>query len=252
MNLSLSTSASTRIEKSEKWETEKQMLDRFSEAEFEAHLNSGRVLWREDPLTKGAYEYKDQGVVVMTTTAEREKKLTLGQECDPDQDDEDNFKELFDKELDGMLAAASTMGFGGKGSNLGKGSLAKGKGKEGRQKKQLALTDKPKTEEELLEDALTKARKMRNLIGTTLGNFEEAYSSFRRTKFCTAKARHDAEAVQDALKEAEKMKKLLLGKAVSYEGAKALLVEAATTVKEAQAEIKEFKHMSLSSRSVKS
>ena len=48
------------------------------------------------------------------------------------------------------------------------------------------------------------------------------------------------------------MKKLLLGKAVAYDGAKAMLVEAATTVKEAQAEIKEFKHMSLSSRSVKS
>ena len=143
-------------------------------------------------------------VVVLTTTAKRQKKLTLGQECGPDQDEEDNFKELFDKELDDMLADAATMGFGAKGSSLVKGSLAKGKGKDGRQKEQLALEDLPKTEEELMEDALAKARKLRNLIGTTLGDFEEAYTSFRKTKFCTAKARHDAESVQDNLKSSEK------------------------------------------------
>ena len=65
----------------------------------------------------------------------------------------------------------------------GKGNLAKGfKGKE----KALAK-DPPqpaaKTEEELLGEALTKARKMRDLTASCISNFEEALAGVKKSKF---------------------------------------------------------------------
>ena len=51
--------AEENLQKTEEWETEKEMLQKFSDEEFKRHLASGRVVWRNDPTTWDCYEYCD-------------------------------------------------------------------------------------------------------------------------------------------------------------------------------------------------
>ena len=51
--------ASQALKKAEEWLSEKAILKRWSPEELQAHLGSGRVVWREDPWTPGVYEYQD-------------------------------------------------------------------------------------------------------------------------------------------------------------------------------------------------
>ena len=52
-------SVGEKVTKADNWETELQMLAKFTPEELDLHLHSGRVVWRECPSTWGAYEYKD-------------------------------------------------------------------------------------------------------------------------------------------------------------------------------------------------
>ena len=45
----------------EKWMTAKDVSQKFTDEELQMHLQSGRVIWRDDPLTWGCYEYLDKG-----------------------------------------------------------------------------------------------------------------------------------------------------------------------------------------------
>lgn len=46
-------------EKNEKWISKKEMPQRFDEEEFDLHLQSGRLAWRQSPHTPGVWEYQD-------------------------------------------------------------------------------------------------------------------------------------------------------------------------------------------------
>ena len=50
--------ASQALKKAEEWMSEKAILKRWSPQELQAHLASGRVVWREDPYTPGVFEYQ--------------------------------------------------------------------------------------------------------------------------------------------------------------------------------------------------
>ena len=69
-------------------------------------------------------------------------------------------------------------GKGGKGSlgkgSLGKGSLGKGRGGDP------APLPAPKTDDELLEDAQNKCRKMRDVCGKCPSNLEEAVQGVKK------------------------------------------------------------------------
>ena len=52
-------SAEEILQKTEEWETKKEMLQRFSDQDFPRHRASGRVVWRQDPTTWDCYEYCD-------------------------------------------------------------------------------------------------------------------------------------------------------------------------------------------------
>jgi hypothetical protein len=52
-------SVGEKVTKTDDWQTELQMLAKFTKDELELHLQSGRVVWRECPSTWGVYEYKD-------------------------------------------------------------------------------------------------------------------------------------------------------------------------------------------------
>ena len=47
------------VTKTDNWETDLQMLTRYTPEELEMHLQSGKVIWRECPYTSGTFEYKD-------------------------------------------------------------------------------------------------------------------------------------------------------------------------------------------------
>ena len=82
----------------DQWVSEKQTLDKFGADEMQRHLNSGRLLWREDPWTKGVYQYKDQGDFMRQKTVTRGKNLSFAQESEADGTDTDWFAELFNQD----------------------------------------------------------------------------------------------------------------------------------------------------------
>ena len=98
------------------------MLDTFGPQELERHISSGRVLWREDPLTKDIWQYKDQGDIVRTICVNRNKVVKKQQEYAADEGMEGQFHQMWDVDIMGMLGDASIWA----GDDLGKG---KGGGK---------------------------------------------------------------------------------------------------------------------------
>ena len=98
LGMSMTMNSSEKIQMKDEWCTEKQMLDKFG-SEFQAHLNSGRVLWRVDPFTRDCYQYKDQGDITRVREFNKGKTLQTIQEYEADADGEDYFKELFDQDL---------------------------------------------------------------------------------------------------------------------------------------------------------
>jgi len=57
LHVSKEVSATESLKKGNKWESEKQMLDKFDWDEFQAHIGSGRVTYREDPHTPGVWKW---------------------------------------------------------------------------------------------------------------------------------------------------------------------------------------------------
>ena len=98
------------------------MLAKFDEEELNLHLNSGRVIWREDPMTMGAYQYQDRGALKKVTFANKRKSLKKGTEAEPEDQEDNKWEALFGSNLSSFLVDDL--------QDLGKSStLAKGKGK---------------------------------------------------------------------------------------------------------------------------
>ena len=66
------------LSKGEKWMSKKAMLKEFEEDEFQAHLRSGRVRWREDPQTWGRWQYLDTGDLTKVTHVKKNQTHTVG------------------------------------------------------------------------------------------------------------------------------------------------------------------------------
>lgn len=99
MSLQLSMDAQDKVTLNDQWVSEKMCLDKFGSDEMQRHLNSGRLLWREDPWTKGVWQYKDQGDFSRQKIATRAKNLATGQEHEPEPEQEGWFEELFNQDL---------------------------------------------------------------------------------------------------------------------------------------------------------
>ena len=96
--LQLSMSSANALQKVEAWCSQKQMEQKFDGDELQSHLNSGRVIWRDDPITAGIYQCKDVNDVSRTISVQKNKSLSQGQEYTPDQDEEDFFSDIFSKD----------------------------------------------------------------------------------------------------------------------------------------------------------
>ena len=144
----------------------------------------------------------------------------------------------------------------GKGKSLGKGigkTISVGSGK-GRGKGQLALEDLPpleKTAEKLLDEALNKARRMRDLCFNTASNYEEAMLDVKKSKFWSKAAQKDADFALAELKAlGESLKKFLMKKVFEIAVVKTRLVGAGKHVKDCLLQIREFRQMAAKAGSV--
>ena len=98
-----------KLRKGEVWESEKRMLDRFGKDEFQIHLNSGRIRWKEDQWSDGVFNYYDQGNVKKKTKVNTGSEWTQGQEYQAEEEDEEKFAKLQGKDLHKHLHDMATL-----------------------------------------------------------------------------------------------------------------------------------------------
>ena len=245
--------ASQALKKAEEWQSEKAILKRWSPQELQAHLASGRVVWREDPYTPGVFEYQD--TQNWSREVKRSKKWETGVDHEPEAEALDQFAHLYDNEALSM-GAGEIGSYKGKRQSLGKGKnrLAKGGGKAKgkRHPHLLAIEDgavedgdqdeegeEEEDEEAKVKEALKKVRKARDMITTTQSNLEEALKKAKSQ--LSTKGKGNALQLQLKLeRQLKALKEVLLKKGNTSNGLKKLLEEAATVVKSAKDEVKEL------------
>eukprot|EP00435_Cladocopium_sp_Y103_P052042 s2178_g16.t1 len=245
------------------------MLTQWTWEELQAHLSSGRIVGRECPTTWGVWEYCDMHNWQTTQKAATKKKAKLGQEFEPNTEDEEMFEKWATGNLQtnaGLLSTSSgSKGLGksqskgkGKGKGLGK-SQQKGKGRGN--KDPLALTngdeeedeedEEEKTEEEELKTALKKAKKARDLTSAVCADFED----------CLAKANQylTKQAKQNGLKDQQllaamgtRLKDVVTKENMPLKKLKALLQENANKLKDVKETMKELKQLANKANSIAS
>lgn len=258
--------AEENLQKTEEWETEKEMLQKFSDEEFKRHLASGRVVWRNDPTTWDCYEYCDTKKYKKTVNVGRKKQWEEGQEFEPTEQEEASYSGLYNQAMGLQGDALASLDSLGKGFDLAKG---KGKGKEvskgrgrgkgrntgkGKPQEQLALEDgkveeEEEEEEETEKETLKKVKKARDACTTSLSNLELALQKAQDQ--LSAAGKSFAESLQDDLRShLSQLKEVLLSKALGKEEMKKLLKDAAAAVKSGNKECKELNHLANKAESV--
>ena len=176
-NFSEHREEATTLKKVDKWLSEKEALSKWTEAELEAHCQSGRVQYRECPSTWGVWEYRGNQDFVQETSGRRSRNWSRGQEfhLEGNDEEEEGLEDFFALDVEKLLGLAE-----GKGKGKALGGKAKGKGgkkgNKGQQEEQLALQDGSPTEEKEtnVEAYLDKVKKARDLLSCTSNNLEEA------------------------------------------------------------------------------
>ena len=116
--------AQTSVGQREVWTSEAKLVKEHGREEFDAHVASGRIRWRQDPWTYGVYNCWDQGVCWKESLVQEQTSYSRGQEYLAEQADDEPWDALGNKDLQGHLTDLQS---GGKGK--GKLALPKGKGK---------------------------------------------------------------------------------------------------------------------------
>ena len=270
LHCSKEVSAAESLEKDNTWKSEKQMMDVFYEEEFLAHCASGRIIYRADPTTPNVWQYKDTQAWKGSVTVNRSKKWQQGHELEPNEDQQNEFNNLYYNESMGLgLENISSFGKGkGKGKlegqGFGKGKKGKGFGK-GKGQQQLALKDKEEdqdegdedgndkpSEEELVKEALKRARKARDQLASVQSDLEEALG--KASPKLSSKGKAAAQGWSMTIsKNLVNLKAVLNGKKkMTSAGLKELLEEAGKTVKGAKDEKKELNQIANKEASVTS
>ena len=130
-SLTCNISASHIMTKTMQWESEKSILKKWSQDELQRHINSGRIIWREDPATPGVYEYKDTKNIAEVQQIQRTKQKQLSQKSEiVEEAFEDEMNELEDSWNNTNIESYKPLslrdvtlgeGKGGSGGHKGKG-----------------------------------------------------------------------------------------------------------------------------------
>ena len=224
------------VTKTNNWETELQMLTRYSPEELEMHLQSGKVIWRECPYTSGTFEYKDTQNWHKAINTARQKEWQSGVEFEPEDEDLEKFMELFSTDCH-SLSVDEGLGKGSaKGLGKDQGSLGKGRRGRGRAIKEEEDKDEPDPHEKLAK----ACRTARNMVSATMSDLEEALekAGSKLTKAGKTTANDLSKELGKAL---QKIKTLLTGKSkLQDDPVKGQLMEVAQVVKTAKDETKKL------------
>eukprot|EP00438_Fugacium_kawagutii_P027248 Skav214341 [mRNA] locus=scaffold86:385449:386684:- [translate_table: standard] len=265
LHVSKEVSGESAALRKEKWVSETVILTKWTWEELQAHLSSGRIVARECPSTWGVWEYCDMQDWQHTQKAKTKRKASLGQEGQPNSEDEGYFQDWASGNLqnnagflcsgDKGLAKSSGKGQtkGGKGKGFGKNPKGKGKGQE-----LPALTNgeeeteqKEESEEEQFKFAMKKAKKARDITTALCADLED----------CLGKANPylSKQAKQNGLKDQQmlvamgnKLKDIVAKQNVSLKKLKSLLQENATKVKDVKDTMKEMKQLANKANSIAS
>ena len=250
MHVSETLEQSATLDKREKWESELEMLKKFTAKELELHISSGRVLWRYDPWTPTCYQYQDQQDTTKTTRVKKARAWTEGQEYEQTEDTAQQWHDLKSRDFNAHML--DIQGWGGKGKSLPKGfgkgkALAKGKGHQ----KKLAIEDgdpedPEATEEQEWQTCLNKVKKARDAGNSVLSDLEQATLKCNQAKRLTKSARGEADKLhKEIAQQVSLLKKVLLKKqqAMVLAKVKSLLQDSAQKIKEVKEEVKELNQL---------
>ena len=262
MNWKESLSQEQTLAKREQWKSEHEMITQFGEDEFLAHIDSGRIQWRDDPYTWGIYNYRDRGDLVKETRVRKNREWSRGQEFQAEAEDDEEFDSFMDVDFTTQMQRAEAWGKGqkaltkGKGTGKGKGSsskgdaLSKGKGNKGR--KLLAIEDKEKEDEEETPEEdqwkalLSKTKRAKDQAAALKADCKDALEEAEKAKRITKQGRKDTEELLLKLESQEKILKQILmkgDKSMSLKKAKECLIAAGTDLKAVKDEAKELRQL---------
>ena len=229
-----------KLKQLEVWESELQMLGKWSEKELEAHIASGRISWRECPGTRDVYEYSDNHNFQKEKTHHRKKEFQSGVESDPLEEDLEKFFCLFeDGEWSNMLLDENSKGLGKSGKGLGKGS---GKGKALGKGQQGSASSKGVQEEDDLGKVLKACRTARNVVIAQQADLEEALEKAKSQLSKPGKASASS-LLKQLGKAVGQLKGCLSATDPKVDKLKGILMEVAKVIKAARDEAKELKHL---------
>ena len=168
----------------ERWVSLKSILKQWSEDELDAHLESGRILARQCKKTPGVWEYCDTEDEEKIRKASKIKSLKQGQEYEPDENDDEEFGNMWKSSGHSQMQRMCDDAKGsGKGAAKGGGKALKEGSSKGRKRTQLALKDKEEEEQEEekepnpedeMKEALKKAKRARDLTQSQSTDLEDA------------------------------------------------------------------------------
>lgn len=151
-------SATQTMTKTLQWESERSMLKKWSQDELDKHMNSGRIIWREDPSTPGVYEYKDTKNITEVKNVHKQKERQLYQQnALVDETFDEHFQDYEESWNNTGVESYKTLSLRGNDFD-GKGSSGKG-GPKGKGKGKLALEDDPKKKLKSAKAVLTSTTK---------------------------------------------------------------------------------------------
>ena len=252
-----SRSRDNTFEKRGRWLSQLEADRKWSEQEQQLLIASGRVLWREDPMTPGVYEYKDtQDFRGSSKVRDRSSWERVREEELPE---EKGWEEALGKDLSTFLRSSTPLqkglGKGAASSSTGDRFLGKGKCKpsakakaKGHNKGHLtienldpALAIQDRSSAELQAEALGKARKMRDLQQQTISNLEEAIDKAKNSKWVSPNHVTEAKGIVASLHEdLKKCKAVLADGSVDVSSLKKDMLGWAAQVKEGKDTVKEL------------
>lgn len=233
-------SSSEVFKQQDTWKSELEMLAKWTPDELEAHIQSGRVHWRECPGTWGVYEYKDTQDVSRELSWKRKNEFQEGREFEPEEEDLEKFKELYGLDWKSLPVEDKPKGFGkgqGPGKGLGKGKQkGSGKGKnKGQEQKQLS-------QEEALAESLKACKRARNMVNSQKADLEAALEKAKGQLSKSGKV--TATSLLEELGKAFNLLKKVLGSNTPEVGKlKEVLLDTAKTIKAAKDHTKELKQL---------
>ena len=251
--VSKAASTETSLKKREKWLTEKEVYNKWTEDEINSHLASGRLVSRECPKTWGIWEYMDTMDLEKEFVGKNTSQWKMQPEYElAEEEDQVEWQKVLEKDLHSLMLGSLEKG---KGKGKGK-SLEKGKGKtktSGGRTNQLPLEDQQEETTTCadLPEALKKARKLRDMLNSTHSNFEEALKKVAKSPYLSKASKGDKEQVlQQLSKMLQSTKKVLeKGEKNKLEAVNLHLKEGVALLKDAKGEAKELVQLSFKAAS---